>query len=76
MVYMKNIKRSGHLVSFDGYINGCEDRHFTMTVDLNDISKSQASIEKGYHTGVAAIKICRTLAAKGYLPEELVFMSH
>lgn len=76
MVRMKNIKQNGNLVTFDGYINGDETRHFTMTVDLNDSSKSSASIEKCYHTSEALLKIFYTLAEKGSLPESLVAMSH
>ena len=45
MVYMENIRQNNNLVTFDGYINGDKNRHFTMTVDLNDSSKSSASIE-------------------------------
>ena len=76
MVHMKNIRQNGHLVSFDGYINGDEDKHFTMTVDLNDSSKSIISIKKCYDTDIALVKIMRVYAEKGYLPEELVAMTH
>lgn len=76
MVYMKNIKQNGHLVTFDGYINNDESRHFTMTVDLNDSSKSIASIDKCYHTDEALLKIFYTFAREGKLPDELVAVSH
>ncbi len=76
MVCMKNIKRNSNLVSFDGYINGNEDKHFTMTVDLNDSSKSFASIQKCHYTSMALLKIMYVFAEKGSLPEELVAMTH
>ena len=76
MVYMKNIKQDGYLVSFDGYINGKDDEHFTMTVDLNDASKSVMSIKKCYDTDIALVKIMRVFAQKGKLPNELVAMKH
>ena len=76
MVYMKNIKQLGSFVSFDAYINGDENRHFTMTVDLNDSSRSEASIDKCYHTSEALVKIFLTYAEKSSFPTELVAMSH
>lgn len=76
MVFMENIQQNNNLVTFDGYINGDKNRHFTMTVDLNDSSKSSASIEKCYHTSEALLKIFYTFAEKGYLPKSLVAMSH
>lgn len=50
MVHLKNIQQHENLVTFDGYISGDSARHFTMTVDLNDSSKSTASIPKCYYT--------------------------
>lgn len=76
MVYMKNIQQKDNLVFFDAYINGDEDRHFTMTVDIDDTTKSKASIEKCYYTSEAQLKILYTLVEDGKLPEELVAMSH
>ena len=76
MVLMKNIIKNNNLVSFDAYINGKEDKHFTMTVDLNDSSKSTASIEKCYHTSEALLKIFYTFAENGNLPSELIAMTH
>jgi hypothetical protein len=76
MVKMKNIKQEGHLVHFDGYIDGHEDEHFTMTVDLNDSSKSVASIGKNGYTGMAMMAIMFELAREGKLPSELVAMTH
>ena len=76
MVYMKNIKQQGSFVSFDAYINGDKNRHFTMTVDLNNSSNSEASISKCYHTSEALLKIFWTYAEKSSFPSELVAMSH
>ncbi len=76
MVHMKNIRQNGHLVSFDGYINCDKDKHFTMTVDLDDSSKSIISIKKCYDTDIALVKIMRVYAEKGSLPEELVAVTH
>lgn len=76
MVHMKNIRKKGSIIQFDGYINGRNDRHFYMTIDINDLSNSTASIELDYHTDEAQMKIIRTLARDGKLPSELVAMSH
>ena len=76
MVYLKNIKQNCNLVSFDGYINNDHSKHFTMTVDLNDSSKSKSSIEKCYYTSEALLKVFYTFAEKGSLPKELVAASH
>ena len=76
MVYLKNIKQNKNLVTFDGYINNDKSRHFTMTVDLNDSSKSVASIPKCYHTSEALLKIFFAYAENKKLPSELVAMTH
>lgn len=76
MVHLKNIQQHGNLVTFDGYINGDPARHFTMTVNLNDSSKSTASIPKCYHTSEALLKIFFAYAENKKLPSELVAMTH
>ncbi len=76
MVYMKNIKKNGSKVSFDGYINGKEENHFSMTVDLNNSSRSTISIEKNHYTSMAMLKIYHVFAENGSLPKELVAMTH
>lgn len=48
MVKMKNIKHEGNFVTFDGYMNGEDDRHFTMKINLTDDSKSICSVEQNY----------------------------
>ena len=76
MVYMKNIRQQSNLVTFDGYINGRDDQHFTMTVDLNNSKNSVASIDRCYDTNEAMLKIFYTFAERGALPAELVSMTY
>ena len=76
MVYMKNIIQKDMLVSFDGYINGNKDEHFTMTVDLNNSNKSVVSIEKNHYTSMALFRIMDFYCKNGYLPQTLVAMTH
>lgn len=76
MVYLKNIKQNCNLVSFDGYINNDESRHFKMTVDLNNSFNSTASIEPCYYTSEAMLRIFYAFAENENLPSEMVAMTH
>ena len=74
MVKMENIKREGNYVTFDGYINGDRNQHFTMKVDLTDNSKSVCSMGWNYSTQKAAIKIFSLLVSYDELPKEYTYI--
>lgn len=76
MVRMENIKRDGKYVTFDGYIEGKRDDHFTMKVDLTDNGKTECSIESNYCTQMAALKIFRLVVRNKELPSEYTYIWH
>ena len=71
MVEIKNLKKNGDIVSFDGY----GDKTFTCSFNVNT-GETTATTDNKFILAMAKYKILATLASTGVLPTEMMAMSH